>query len=99
MSVLTTVIDIESDPQPSLANQIAQAVAGIGTIGQAQQVLEAAGWQARITANHITVNQEVVADYVSINGSAWWQVYACDGSLPVFVVGSRTQPANWVGAE
>lgn len=80
--------------------QVANALNGISAIGHARTVLERAGFTAKITANRIAVNEDVSAQFMSVNGNTWWQVYADDGTGPVCVVGASTlSRSNWVGAE
>jgi hypothetical protein len=84
----------------NLTEQVAKMVAGISTIGHARTVLERAGWTATITANRITVNQEIEAQFIAVNGKTWWQIYTADGTPPVWIVGAAAvDPANRVGAE
>ena len=80
--------------------QVAKALNGISAIGHARTVLERAGFTAKITANRIAVNEDVSAQFMSVNGNTWWQVYSVDGTGPVCVVGAATVGrSNWVGAE
>jgi hypothetical protein len=73
----------------SLTEQVAKMVAGISTIGHARNVLERAGWCATIVANRITVNEQIVAQFVVMNGKTWWQVYTVTGTPPVWIVGAE----------
>ena len=82
--------------------QVAQVVAGIPVIGWACRALEAAGWDATIAGNRITVNDEVFVQFIAasvgqfghINAS--WVIYMVTGTPPVWIVGA--EPAhNTVG--
>ena len=95
----TTVIDL-SDRAVVATEQVAKVVAGISFIGLARDALETAGFTATITTNRITVNHEIIAQFLAVNGRTWWQVYHADGTPPVWIVGAEAvDPANWVGTE
>ena len=92
----TAVID-PPDRAVITTEQVAKTINGISAIGHARTVLERAGWTATITANRITVNQEVEAQFIAANGKTWWQVHTADGTTPVWIVGTQVDPANRVG--
>jgi hypothetical protein len=95
----TAVIDL-SDRVVVTTEQVAEVVAGVSLIGLARHALETADFTATITANRITVNHEIIAQFLAVNGRAWWQVYRADGTPPVWIVGAdAVDPANWTGAE
>lgn len=80
------------------AEIVAKTIGGITTVGHARSMLQEAGWVATIVANRITVDRAVEAQLVSVNGKSWWNVYAVDGTPPVWTIGATTQEANWLGA-
>lgn len=86
--VMTEIID-RPDAAALTPEQVAKVVDGISFIGLARQALECAGFAASLVANRITVNQEIIAQFVSVNGTAWWQVYAAAGTPPVWIVGAE----------
>jgi hypothetical protein len=95
----TTAVDDAPDRAVIDTEQVAKTINGLPTIGHARTVLESAGFTATISANRITVNQQVEALLVAVNGKTWWQVYTVDGTHPVWIVGAAVDPSNWVGAE
>ena len=80
------------------AEMVAKTVAGIVQIGAARRALEKAGWTASIVGNRITV-ADYEAQLINSNGQGWWQVYAMDGTPPVWTVGTKCQDhsSNWIG--
>jgi hypothetical protein len=93
------VID-SSDSVVNTTEQVARTINGISAIGHARTALERAGFTATITANRITVNQEITAHFLSVNGNTWWQVYTAHGRRPLWIVGGAVvDQANWFGAE
>jgi hypothetical protein len=89
-----------SDGVVVMTEQVARTINGISAIGHARSVLERAGYTATISANRITVNQEVTAQFMSVNGNSWWQVYTAQGRRPLWIVGGAVvDQANWFGAE
>lgn len=82
------------------AELVAKTVAGYQQIGGARRALDQAGWSTRLVANRITVDHLIEAQLVSVNGHGWWQVYANDGTPPVWMVGTTrdSDPALWDGA-
>jgi hypothetical protein len=93
----TTPTEVEAS-EILAVEQIARTISGVTQIGQAQRLLELAGFTAKITANRIIVNVETIAQYMSCNGKSWWQVYATDGTPPVWTVGAQVEQGNWIGA-
>ena len=89
----TAVID-PPDRAVITTEQVAKTINGISAIGHARTVLERAGWTATITANRITVNQEVEAQFIAANGKTWWQVYTADGTPPVWIVGAEVDATD-----
>ena len=85
-------------PEPTV-EQVAKTIEGISTIGEGRNALAQKGWTATIVAQHIYVNLSIVVQYIRANGSSWWNVYAEDGTPPVWTVGSKNDPCNWAGAE
>lgn len=93
------VIDL-SDSALRTMEQVAKTINGISAIGRACTVLERAGFTVTITANRITVNQQVTAHLMSVDGNTWWQVYTADGRRPLWIVGGTAVDASsWFGAE
>ena len=83
-----------------ITEQVARTINGISAIGHARTALEGAGFTATISANRITVNDEVTAHLISANGNTWWQVYTAHGRRPLWIVGGAVvDQANWFGAE
>jgi len=90
--------ELSPSPEPTV-ELVAKTIAGIAQIGSARAALEQAGHTATITGNRITVDNEIEAQLLSSNGSAWWNVYAADGSPPVWTVGAKHGDYSWAGAE
>jgi hypothetical protein len=80
---------------------VAKTITGVSQIGQARRLLELAGFTTKITGQRITVNTEIEAQLTSTGGQSWWQVYAIDGTPPVWTAGTQcpTAPSTWVGAD
>ena len=78
-----------TEEQGITAEKVAGVVAGIHQIGDVRNLLELEGWTATILANRITVNHEIVAQFMASNGHFWWQVFHVDGTPPVFIVGTE----------
>jgi hypothetical protein len=80
------------------AEQVARVVAGILAIGQACDALTRAGWRASIAGNRITVNDDVLVEFIGagIGGAggveARWVIYGVAGARPVWIVGAELQP-------
>ena len=98
----TVVVDLaaasltgKSPDAMSMVERVARVVSGISVIGEARNALDAAGWTATITANRITVDEEVLAQFVPakvgffglINAS--WIIYSIAGAHPVWIVGGE----------
>ena len=95
----TAVIDLPERAEVT-TEQVAKVVAGISLIGLARYALEAAGFSATVTANRITVEGAIIAQFLAVNGRTWWQVYPADGTPRVWIVGAEAvDSANWVGTE
>ena len=79
----------------STVERVAKVVSGISVIGQARTALAAAGWTATIAANRITVDDEVLAQFVPAKSGtagrieARWVIYSIAGAHPVWVVGAE----------
>jgi hypothetical protein len=80
----------------SMVERVAKVVAGISVIGEARNALDLAGWTATITANRISVGEEILAQFLPAKvGSAGliearWVVYSIAGAHPVWVVGAES---------
>ena len=80
------------------AEGVAAVVSGMPAIGNACDALRRAGWRASIAGNRITVNDEVLAQFIGAgvgragHVDATWVVYAIAGSRPVWIVGAECQP-------
>jgi hypothetical protein len=89
-------IEVTEEKRPT-AEQVAVVIAGVPVIGRACEALVQAGWRASIAGNRITVNDEVLAQFIGArmgrNGGvdATWVIYAVAGTPPVWVVGA-SQP-------
>lgn len=103
MSIIETdapcVEDAPTTADVITAELVAKTIAGISQIGVARRTLEQAGWPTMLTANTLTVAGAVEAHLHHQNGHGWWQVYAADGTLPVWTVGARkgSDPSCWNG--
>jgi hypothetical protein len=85
----------DADEKTPTAEQVAGVVAGIRAIGKACEALIGMGWRASIAGNRITVNDEVLAQFIGgrgAGGGATWVIYAIAGTPPVWVVGAERQP-------
>ena len=64
-------------------------VSGFSVIGEARNALSAAGWTATITANRITVDEDVLAQFIPAKVgafgliSACWLIYSIAGTTSV----------------
>jgi hypothetical protein len=95
----TAVVDLPERAAVT-AEQVAKVVAGTSLIGLARHALETAGFTATVTANRVTIDHEIIADFLAVNGRTWWQVYPADGTPRVWIVGAEAvDPGNWAGAE
>ncbi len=85
-----------ADEKTPTAEQVAGVVAGIPFIGKACEALIRAGWRASIAGNRITVNDEVLAQFIGAGAAggvdAAWVIYAIAGAHPVWVVAAERQP-------
>jgi hypothetical protein len=87
-----------TDETRPTAEQVTGVIAGVPVIGRACEALVQAGWRASIAGNRITVNDEVLAQFIrgSIGRTggveATWVIYAIAGTPPVWVVGAEHQP-------
>ena len=91
------VAPLNDDEDILRAEQVAKVVAGVSAIGAACRALEEAGWNATIAGNRITVNDEVVAQFIaatvdSLAIDAMWVIYRIAGRPPVWVVGAEALP-------
>lgn len=79
----------------STVERVAKVVSGMSVIGEARNALGAAGWTATITANRITVDDEVLAQLIPAkNGTfglinARWIIYSITGADPIWIVGTE----------
>ena len=91
-------IRLATNGERPTAEQVAGVVAGVPVIGKACEALIGAGWRARIAGNRITVNDEVLAQFIGAGigpaggVDARWVIYAIGGTPPVWVVGAERQP-------
>ena len=87
-----------ADEKTPTAEQVAGVVAGIAAIGEASEALTRAGWRTSIAGNRITVDDEVLAQFIGAGVGpaggvdATWVIYAFAGTTPVWVVGAERQP-------
>ena len=87
-----------ADEKTPTAEQVAGVVAGIPVIGTACDALTTAGWRASIAANRITVNDEVLAQFIGAGMGrdggveATWVIRTIAGTAPVWVVGAERRP-------
>ena len=78
--------------------QVAGVIAGVPVIGRACEARVQAGWRASIAGNRITVNDEVMAQFIGagvgrVDGvEATWVIYPIAGTPPLWVVGAERQP-------
>ena len=79
----------------SMVERVAKVVLGCSAIGEARNALSAAGWNATITANRITVDEDVLAQFIPAKigafglVSARWVIYSIGGARPVWIVGAE----------
>jgi hypothetical protein len=77
----------------SMVERVAKVVSGFSVIGEARNALSAAGWTATIAANRITVDEDVLAQFIPAKVGAFglirpcWLVYSSAGAQPVWIVG------------
>src|SRR5262245_43501479 len=76
------------------AEQIAEIVAGIPVIGGARDALADAGWQTTIAGNRITIDDEVIAQFIACStqsgrtGDGYWVIFRIGATPPVWIVGA-----------
>jgi hypothetical protein len=79
----------------SMVERVAEVVSRFSVIGEARNALNAAGWTATITANRITVAEEVLAQFIPAKGGTFglisgrWIIYSIAGTHPVWIVGAE----------
>ena len=89
---------LDDDEDIITTEQVAKVVAGVSPIGVARNALEQAGWYATIAGNRITVNDEVVAQFIGATAGpsgvvdARWVIYRIAGTPPVWIVGAEVRP-------
>lgn len=78
----------DSEPGETAADRVAAVIAGVSSIGEACQALQAAGWCSAIAGNRITVNDEVFARYIENTGTETptWVVYGIGDRPAVRIV-------------
>jgi hypothetical protein len=87
-----------ADEKTPTAEQVAGVVAGIPAIGEACAALIKAGWRASIAGNRITVNDEVLVQFIGTGIGraggleATWVIHRIAGMPPVWVVGAEREP-------
>jgi hypothetical protein len=87
-----------TDEKTLTAQQVARVVAGIPTIGKAREALIQAGWRASIAGNRITINDEVLANFIGAGvagadrGETTWVIVTIAGTPSVRVVSAERQP-------
>jgi hypothetical protein len=103
-SALSETVEIESavasltgtsQDAMSMVERVAKVLSGMSIIGEARNALDAAGWTATIAANRITVDEDVLAQYIPARVgtfgliNARWIVYSIAGTHPVWIVGAE----------
>lgn len=79
----------------SMVEKVARVVSGCCVIGEARNALNAAGWSAKIAANRITVDEDVLAQLIPAKIgtygliSARWIIYSIGRPQPVWIVGAE----------
>ena len=97
--VLATALlaPLNDDEDILTTEQVAKVVAGVSPIGVARNALEQVGWNATIAGNRITVNDEVVAQFIGATAGpsgvvdARWVIYPIAGPPPVWIVGAEVR--------
>ena len=93
-----TEVEEGSPVVTTTAEIVAKTIAGIPLIGQAHRTLCNAGYQVILAANRIIIDGEIEATLHGGDGVSWWQVYALDGTPPVWTVGTvGTELHSWMG--
>jgi hypothetical protein len=83
-----------------MVERVAKVVSGISVIGEAQNALSTAGWTATISANRITVDDDVLAQLIPAKVgtfglvNARWVIYSIAGADPVWIVGAEQLEGN-----
>ena len=73
-------------------------VTSVSAIGAARKALEQTGGSATLAGNRITVNEEVVAQFIAATAGAVggsdgrWVIYRIAGKRPVWIVGAEARP-------
>jgi len=94
----TEPVEPGSTEKEITTEKVAQIVAGIAVIGEAQSALQKAGWRATIAGNRITANDEIFAQFIAPSAGpsaardARWVIYSITGNPPVWIVGAEAQP-------
>ena len=89
---------LDEDEDILTTEQVAKVVAGVSPIGVARNALEQAGWNATIAGNRITVNDEVVAQFIRATAGpsggvdGRWVIYRIAATPPVWIVGAEVRP-------
>lgn len=87
---------------------VASVVAGIPAIGIALRALEAAGWHATIAGNRITVDEQVLVQFVAPTVGrfgrigATWMIHAVTEASQTLIVGTGldcSEDAHRIGTE
>ena len=88
-------LTVTSPDAMSMVERVAEVVSGISVIGEARNALDAAGWTATIAANRITVDEDVLAQFIPAKLGTFglidarWIVYSIAGTHPVWIVGAE----------
>ena len=84
---------IEKPQQVLTVERVAKTVEGIPVIGYACAALRELGCQVNLVANSITVDTEIVAQWIPAKTTAYgevepsWVVYHTSGQQPMWIVG------------
>jgi hypothetical protein len=76
----------------TMVDRVAEIVSGKSVIGEARHALAAAGWKATITANRITIEDRVLAQFIPARigtagqSPAHWAIYSASGADPIRIV-------------
>jgi hypothetical protein len=74
---------------------VASIVAGYSIVAEAQNALNAAGWNATIAANRITVGEDILAQLIPATIGTYglitarWVIHSVAGARPVWIVGAE----------
>ena len=87
----------DTTPQHAIPTieEVAGIVAGYSILGEARNAVIAAGWDATIAANRITVGEDILAQLIPATIgtygliSARWVIYSVAAARPVWVVGAE----------